>query len=296
MTNCTSALALLIATLAMSPALAQQEAIEVESVLVTVVEQVEVPAREAGVLAQLAVKEGDMVEDDALLAQIDDTDARLSLVQADVRLNSVKREAENTVKVRSAKKSLALAQAELQRAEETRKLFPKTISQAEIDKLNLLVSKAELDVEQAEHDLELAQFVLQASRNDVQIANRGVERRRIVAPLSGLVVEINRRKGEWVEPGQPVMRILRMNRLHAEGFVHADDLRGELAGRPVRLHVRVPSGERAEFPGTLSFVSPEINPVDGRVHVRAEVENTNLRLRPGMRGSMTIERTSPPAN
>jgi multidrug efflux pump subunit AcrA (membrane-fusion protein) len=36
------------------------------------------------------------------------------------------------------------------------------------------------------------------------------------------------------------------------------------------------------------FVSPEVEPTTGQVLVRAEIENTGLALRPGLRGEMSI--------
>ena len=47
-----------------------------------------------------------------------------------------------------------------------------------------------------------------------------VKRRKIFAELSGIVVEVNRHPGEWVEPSETVFRLLRMDRLRAEGFLH----------------------------------------------------------------------------
>ena len=57
--------------------------------------------------------------------------------------------------------------------------------------------------------------------------------------IAGVVVEIKRRKGEWVEPGETVIRILRIDSLRAEGFVDASQVRGvaldEYVGIPEEL-------------------------------------------------------------
>jgi macrolide-specific efflux system membrane fusion protein len=93
--------------------------------------------------------------------------------------------------------------------------------------------------------------------------------------------------GEWVEPGEPIVRILRLDRLKAEGLVSADALDGSLLGRPVTLTVNQ-SQKPVQYRGKIAFVSPEVDPVNGQVRFWAEIENADLALRPGLHGSLTI--------
>ncbi len=71
----------------------------------------------------------------------------------------------------------------------------------------------------------------------MQQAARQVERRRILAPVSGRVVQIFRQPGEWVEPGQPIARVLRIDRLEGRRFAGRRTLGGDPTGRAVRLQV-----------------------------------------------------------
>ena len=80
-----------------------------------------------------------------------------------------------------------------------------------------------------------------------------------------------------------------LDRLRAEGFVPARELGENLAGRPVVLTVDLPGKPGAQFPGKLTFVSPEINAVNGQVRVWAEIENTGMELRPGNQAAMSIQ-------
>ena len=59
-------------------------------------------------------------------------------------------------------------------------------------------------------------------------------------------------------------------------------------GRRVTLSVDLGGKTANDFDGTVVFVSPEVNPVNGQVRVWAEVENKKLLLRPGVRGNLTI--------
>ena len=95
-----------------------------------------------------------------------------------------------------------------------------------------------------------------------------------------------RHAGEWVEPGETMLRLIRVDRLRAEGFVNAAKIRGELKGAPVTLMVTMPDKTTVEFPGKVVFVSLEVDPVNGQQRIWAEVENKDLKLRPGLKASM----------
>lgn len=262
--------------------------IEIPSALVKLVEQVDVPAREAGVLAAVHVVEGRMVEEGEPLAQIVDTEARIAEATAKDELEIARKNAENDVNTRFAKKSVEVAKAELARSIESIEQYPKSISDSEMDRLRLLVERASLEVEQAQREFEIAGFTRQIRESQHEAAEEKVERHRITAPLGGVVVQINRRRGEWVEPGEMVMRILRLDRLRAEGFLHVRYLRHELQDWQVKLTVDLPGDPGAEFPGKVVFLSPEIDPVNSQISIWVEIDNQDLRLRPGMRAKMTI--------
>lgn len=263
--------------------------LKLDSVLVTLIEQVEVPAQEAGVLASLAVKEGQLVSENTLLGQIDDSEAQIALSKARIEFENARKQAANDVKVRYAKKSTEVAAADLKRATDARERFEKSVSDTELDRLKLALQKATLEIEQTQHDFEIAQFNKQVTENHVALAERNVSRRKIVSPITGMVVQINKHRGEWVEPGKNVLRILRMDSLRAEGFVKADDVKEDLTGRKTILTASIPGRDMLEFTGKVVFVSPEINPVNGQIRVWAEIENRDLLLRPGMRATLAIE-------
>jgi macrolide-specific efflux system membrane fusion protein len=267
--------------------------IQVDSVLLTLVEQVEVSAREAGVLAHIHVREGQLVPPDLLLAQVDDTEAQLALARARLEAAEAKRLAENDVKVRVAKKTFEVAQVELKRADEARERFSKSISQSELDERRLKTEKSQLEVEQAEHEYQTAGHLALVAANQLLLAERNVERRRIASSIEGVVVKVYKRPGEWVEPGDAVLRVVRINPLRAEGFLDARLITPDLADRAVQLVVDLPGQGETALPGKLVFVSPEVDPFNGQVRIWAEVENKDHRLRPGLRARMLIGPAKP---
>ena len=258
------------------------------SVLVKLLEQADVPAREAGELIAIETAEGARVKAGDVLAQIDDTEARflekLALVEAEIAA----RNAENDVAVLTAEKIFEVAKAEYQRANEAAKRLPGSIPKSDLDQYRLDYEKAELLKQQAEHDRQVARSTHRLKQTEHEFASRGVDRRKIKAPFDGVVVEVDRRRGEWVEPGEKVLRIVRLDRLRAEGFLDQRAAHSGLEGSPVRLQVEGSERSSVRFEGKVVFVSPEVDPVNGQVRILANIDNPDLTLRPGQRATMTI--------
>lgn len=278
--------------LSMLAAAAHAAEIEVTSALVKVLQQVEVPAREAGVLTALSAREGQLVDQGALLGQIDDAAIRFEKTKAAIELEAASKLAENDVKVRFARKSAEVAASELRRALDSTERLAESVNASELDQLKLVAEKTRLEIEQAELEFELARTARALKQNDLLTAEHKIAQRQIVAPLAGFVAQVLKHPGEWVEPGQPILRLLRLDRLRAEGLASANQIDGQFVGRPVTL--RVKHGDNtSQHTGTIVFVSPEVDPVNGQVRIWAEIDNADLKLRPGLHGSLTIADPEP---
>jgi macrolide-specific efflux system membrane fusion protein len=101
------------------------------------------------------------------------------------------------------------------------------------------------------------------------------------------------RPGEWVEPGNEVLRLVRLDRLRIEGFLNASDFSpSEVSNRPVRVTVELARGRKETFQGKIVFVNPLVQ-AGGVYRVWAEVvnrmENNQWLLRPGLLAEMTID-------
>jgi len=283
--------ALLSAWVPSSPAVP----LRVDDVFLTLIVDVAIPATETGVLMQVDVKTGQVVTQGDSLARVDDSKAKLSESRAAHELARVKRESENDLKVQLAQKRREAAVAELNRALEAEKRLPKSVSQTEFDRLRLDTEKAELEISQAAFDVDMTRLAVMEGEDELRMARLNVQRRHVLAPLDGVVVEVNRHAGEWIEAGQPVARIVQLDRLRAEGLLSANLATADIKGRAVRLEVRFNDDHTESFAGTVVFVSPVIHPINGKVQVWAEVENRQGLLRPGLAAEMTIVPDVPPA-
>lgn len=274
------------ASKAAAPSTPSQET-RVESVVLRLMDEANAPARVGGVLVDIDVREGQVVKRGDVLARLDDDDARLAERGAAVELSIAKAKASNDVSVRFARKALEVARAELSRSEESIASFARSVSQSQLDVERLTVERSRLEQEQAEHEQRLAGLEADLRGAELAAAQLERERRRIVAPLSGMVVEVAAKLGEWLEPGQKAFRVVGLDRLKAEGFIPASAARGAVVGAPVRIHPRG-AGAGDAVVGRLVFVSPEVDPINNQVRVWAEAPNEGRRLRPGQHVDMVI--------
>lgn len=262
--------------------------LEVESVVLRLQAEAEVPAQEAGLVTALAVREGQGVKQGELLAQIDDQVARLAAAAAQLQFEIAQAKATNDIRLRFSQKALEVSEAELRRSTESVERFPKSVSESQLDVERLTVQKNRLELEQAMHDQQVAMLEMKAKDHERTAAKAHVARRRIAAPFDGVVVQVLVRQGEWVEPGQQALRMVNVEHLKAEGFVPAQRASANLSGRPVKLTVDIGEKTAASFAGTIVFVSPEVDPITGQVRVWAEIDNKDGRLRPGQPARMTV--------
>ncbi len=285
------ALHLVLASAAAQPT-ALPPQIVVDPCLVSVIREARVPARQAGVLIELAVREGQTVAKDALLARIDDTQAQLAQKAAGLNLRVALEQARDDVNVRYAVAALKVAQAELRRAEEANAGIEGTVPEAEMDRLRLTCDKLELEIERARMDQRIAGLQSWVKDADVQAAAENLRRHQITAPFDGVVVEIFPHVGEWLEPGTPVVYLIEVDRLRVEGFVDQAEVgTGEILDRDVEVVVRLERGRQESFSGKMVFADPRLQ-AGGAYRVWAEVDNRRENgfwlLRPGLNAQMTI--------
>ncbi len=150
----------------------------------------------------------------------------------------------------------------------------------------LSIDRSEIEVAQAFADERVQQLEVQLQRNQSQLAEFAKLQHKIFAPLDGVVVERFRGKGDWVNAGDPVIRVIRLNRLRAEGFVSSDRLALLRKDQKVDLRIRASEDRLIEREGEIVFVSPEIDPVNNEVRFWVEFDNPQRDVLPGMRLSL----------
>jgi multidrug resistance efflux pump len=276
------------------PPKAAPDAVEVQHCFLSLTDSGEsrVSTKEAGILMKWGVVAGQEVKAKQVLAQLDDVEADLAVQAAEAECDVAKEEAKNTTNVRYAKAAAEVAKVELQQAVDANKRVPGTVALAELNRLKLTWDRSKLEIEKADMDFIIAGLKAKVAEAKKATASEKLHSRQIISPLAGVVVELNKHVGEWVQPGDTLIHVVGLDRLRVEGFLKASEVEPrEVAGRPVTLTVKFPRGMKKAFSGTVVYVSPLVNS-GYEFRVWAEVENQKLGgywlLRPGLSADMTI--------
>jgi len=263
-----------------------------EPCLIKLKDEVRIPAQEAGVLIKLPVKEGSRVAEGDMLATIDDREARAELLVAEYGLEAAQKRAEEDIEIRYARAAARVAKIDMEQDLKANQDHPGAIPAIEIRQKKLVLDRSALQIEKAQKDKIMASLDAKTKEAERDATRMALEWRTILAPFDGEVVTTYRHQSEWVNPGDPIMKLVRFDTLHVEGFAYADRYdRGELLGKSVTVHVTRARGREVPVPGTIIYVSQLVQS-DGSYLVRAEVknqrENDNWLIQPGLKARMTI--------
>lgn len=249
-------------------------------------ESTTVSAAVPGLLEEYDVEEGNTVAAGQIVGLVRDHSVRLQLSQLKTQWQVAREKETSEIDKQLAKKSLEVAATEYERALKANERVPDTYPLNEIDRLRLVSERAKLEVERAVHDQKLAALDSQVAKGEYDQAFDLFQQHKIRAPVAGVVVAVEKRLGEWVEPGTDLFRVVRLDRLRVEGFIDAKLASLDLVGKPATLRLKK-SAEELEC--TVSFVSPDINTVNSTARVYLNVENSSGKLRPGIAVDAWIE-------
>jgi len=282
------ALILLVDVLLCMP-LDAEEPLYLPSVLLTVTETAEVSAARAGILAKLFVREGQLVHQSQRVAKLDNAKALVNVEEVQLKLRMAQKVSEDDVDVRYAQKTYEQATSELRRSVAVNNDLPGTISERELELLQLAVERSELEIERAEKEHQLSKMKFEQHQVALRMAELELAEHTFLAPIAGMVVSVSKRSGEWIEPGNSIVKIVRIDRIRAEGFLLAEQAKLTLMGCPAELVVEVSKSSTIRSLGKITFVSPEVNPISGMVRIWSEFDCGDTPLRPGLRGTIQIQ-------
>ncbi len=266
--------------------------VEIDLCIVSLIHDVEVPAQESGPLVFSDVKDGTPVKKGQLLAKTDDQLAQLEKYTAEIRRDAALARAESNVEINIAQATYETTSVELQQRVRIRQRSGDAVTESEIRRLELARDNARFKVEKGKLDQRIARMNANSEEASVRAAEDSIARRRIVSPIDGQVVAVFRELGEWVNAGEPVVRVVRMDRLRVEGHLSAKDFNpSEIGNRSVTVRVQLARGRVAQFTGKVTYISPLLKAGD-IYRVRAEVDNQSENgfwvLQPGATVAMTI--------
>ncbi len=245
-----------------------------EPCLVRVKDEMELPAQKEGVITELAVSEGSSVQAGERIGVIDDREARAAVNIAKFAEEQAQQKARDDIEARFAAKSAEVAKKDWDRDVEANRRSPGAVPEIEVTQKKLMYEKSQLQIEKAEKDQLLSALDAKTKTAEREAAEVSLQKRTMFAPFDGEVVKLHREKSEWVNPGDPILTLMRFDRLYAEAKIPVNQFdREELLGQRVTVTMPRAHGKEISLPGKIVHVSQLVES-GGYWGVRAEVENS----------------------
>lgn len=264
----------------------------IEFCVLGLIDDIEVSAQEDGQIRALEAREGYSVESGSVLGHLEDTHVRLQADVAQAEWDVAQAEADNDVNVRFAEAQKLVAAAAFDLVVQANAQADRAVPKALVMQRRFELRKAELQIEQAQHEHEMAQLTAKGKKAAFDAAADQIHRRQIVSPIGGLIIKVNRKLGEWVRAGEPVLQMVRMDQLRVKGTINAGQYnRAEVMNRPVTVVIELAHGRTESITGKVTFANPVVE-AEGGFDVWAEIPNRQeggeWLLQPGLSAQMTI--------
>jgi len=214
-------------------------------------EEAQIASEVSGRITEVLVDEGEAVEAEQVLLEIDPERRNLELAEARAGL---------------AETGAALGEQERD-YRRARTLHARGIA-------------SEADLDQAETALALARSRAESARARVGVAERAVRDASVRAPFAGLIARREVSRGEFVNVGQPLFELVALDPVEVEFHLAERDSSRVALGQEVRISVAPFPDET--FHGVVTVVSPIIDARTRTLRVKAQIDNPEGRLRPGL--------------
>ena len=237
------------------------------------VDEIEVPALEMGLLVEVNVKEGDTISSGSPIARIDDRIPRLQLKQAEVRITNANRLAEDATSIEAADKQIQLTNQRFQttkRLEQKGARSPEERRTAQYEYEVAVLQKRAAIMRQLEA---MGEASLEDARAN-EVAER-IRRHNISAQFDGVVVERFKQQGEWVQAGESIVKVARMDKLYVTRLISNLEFNpSDVDGKRVKVTAELARGEKLEFDGKITVIGArDVSGKGNEYKIKAEVNN-----------------------
>lgn len=278
----------------------------------------------SGQVVATLVNVGAFVRQGAVIARLDDRDARLRVEQARANLRQTEAavrqaearlglrggggfNAETIPEVRAARANYEQALAELQLAEANEKRYRELVETGDVarniyDQYRTQRDTARARANSAREQLEAAinaarqnneairtaEAAVEGARAQLAIAQKALSDTVIRAPYSGYISNRPVAVGEYVTSASVIVTLLRTNPIKLQAQV--PEAEAPFIRPGMSVSVEVEAFPQRRFAGRVVAVNPAIDPASRSAIVEAEIENGDNALRSGMFAKVRILR------
>jgi len=275
-----------------------------------------VRAERAGKLGEIRVQKGSVVESGAIIALLENDEARIALQAAEARVTQVQGDLQ-TVKQGGSSSALAEIDANIARLRVEKTNLDQEL--ATTDRLvlkkaappqeaALLRGRVKVMVEQirglqdrrtalvSPGDQTAVDGRLKEAQAAVALAKEKMEQGSLRSPLEGIVFQIDLRPGAFVNPGDLVASVGRVDTMRVNVYVDEPELGRVAVGQPVNITWDARAGK--SWVGTVEKMPVQIVPLGNRQvgEVLVSIANPGNDLPPGANINAAVRsRTAPKA-
>jgi RND family efflux transporter MFP subunit len=245
-------------------------------------------AKVAGRLSAISVDLGSVVRRGQIVAQVEVSDYRLRVQQAEASLAQARARVglspdgkddtvnpEQTGTVRQAR--AVMDEAKVSRERAAKLVQQGIVARSEFDTVDAAYKVALSRYQDAIEEIRNRQALVAQRRSELALARQQLADTAVYAPLDGIVQQKRASIGEYLAAGAPVVDIVRMNPLRLQAEVPERDAGTVRFGQNVRVTV---AGDPNVYVGQIKRLSPVITAQNRMLMVEADVQN-NGGLRPG---------------
>jgi len=244
--------------------------LEPVSCLIEAQETVKLATPVSGIIEDMLVDRGDVVEAGAVVARLD---SRIEAIARDLaRSRSTDR---SQIAALEAKVEFLTAQAE-RRAKLAEK---NAMSQSD-------AREAMLEKDMAVQDLERARLAVALAEMELAQAEAVLEQKTLRSPIAGVVTERLATKGEYRDGESHVVTLARIDVLRVEAFVPISYYPVLSPGQVVEVVPEPPFNRPT--PATIRVIDRVFDPATATVGIRMELPNPDLSLPAGLRCTLNF--------
>jgi len=255
-----------------------------------------------GLVEELAVEEGDRVDQGAVLCRLRDTTRRLLHEQAKAQLGQFKAELEE-LEAGTRKEEIDQARAEMEEAKAlhekwrrelerikrlrdqgsaSMKEYNDTVSDTTAARQRLAQAKATYELAEAgprKEKIARARFAVEAQRALLAKLEYDLDQTVIRAPFAGYVTEKRTEVGQWLDAGGPVVELIDLETVLIRVDVPESAIGAAKVGEEVSVVV---DALGATFRARIAHVIPQANEKARTFPVEIALPNPGRRLKSGM--------------
>lgn len=229
----------------------------------------------SGIVAEVMIERGDLVESGQVLARLDSRIEELALELARAR-------ATNLTRVRSLEARVAFLTAQ---ADRTAQLLERNaISET-------VAREARMEADMAQEELAEARLSLELAALEVAQAEAQLDQKVLRAPFTGVITERLLSVGEYREGQAHIATIARLDVLRVESFAPLSYFAALAPGQAVTIHPEDPIG--GAYPATITVIDRVFDAATGTFGIRMALPNPGLALPAGLRCEVVFDSAHP---